>query len=127
MNSDEIVRLLDELAERLTPTAQYAFDIVLSRVIIENLITLGVTVFLLAVSLVAVSKMALWSVSGYDRESSKPYGNAIDYIMGGLLGGVVFGAIGVLSLLIGAGALTNLLTPEYSTIVRILQAAGGVV
>jgi hypothetical protein len=119
MNADEIVRLLDSLAERLTPAAQHVFDIAVRQVVIDgvfNAIILGVIVVLWLAMPFYAKWLWKWSntLDTYDRGPAKGFGI-----------GIPIAALGATTLFLGPlllrSALNYLLNPEWQVLLRLSE------
>lgn len=111
MSTEEILRLLDELGERLGPTGERVFQLAVQRVILSSVvgIVLGAGTLVLF-ALVLRWLYRKWMSNGNDWDI--PLG--MFGMVGGVasLGAVVLVAVNVLSLL----------TPEYTALRELLQA-----
>lgn len=116
MNSDEIIRILDELQTRLDGPARYIFELTVKQVIIEAWVPLAVGV-VAAFSLIGSAFVAIL----HDRHCTvKQCEHWPIYF--GLLGG----GLSVIAAAVSLGwfvitGIPKMMNPEYAALERILQ------
>lgn len=114
MNPDDIIRLLDELGERLGPAGQRVFELAVRQVYVEAITVLAALAILIAVGLVFGPRLARWSEGG-GAYSDRPL-LAIFVWLG--YGGLLVGAV----LLVMLVAVPGIFNPEYAALSRLLGA-----
>lgn len=146
MNPNEVAQTIDIISTKFGPAAEQTFQIFLQRVIIENIImgvVLAITVIVLPIAIYKVFCLARGSAmeqeAAYKAEKAKhedkdswriPYIREPDMFSEIIVIGVAViggGFVWLLALSSLGKVIINLLSPEYTTIMRLIEAAGGII
>lgn len=111
MNPDDLVRILDELGERLGPTGEYVFALAVRQVYVDALFWIVAFVLYVAALIIAVPWVARWIADGNSSSDRGLVG-----ILGGI-GAITLGGTLLVGVLSSAPALFN---PEYAALRDIL-------
>ena len=108
MSADDIIRLLESLAERLTPPARHVWDLALRQIVIEGV----ASAIFAGVALIGggvVFAVALRIFAGRHEHHCDH-----DFLY--LYGSIAVATAIAISLIFGAAAITKLLNPEWAAL-----------
>ena len=113
MNPDDLVRILDELGERLGPTGEFVFALAVRQVYIDAITMIVLSAAYVVALAVAVPRVARWIADGdsYDGRG-----------LVGIFGGVGATILGVLLLVGVLWYVPALFNPGYAALRNILGA-----
>ena len=111
MNADDLVRLLDELGQRLGPTGEYVFALAVRQVYVDAAIYIGA--WLVVVIGLAIVARPLYRWTQDDRSSGE---RGLAAALGAMCAGFVLVILTVAALL----SLASLLNPEYAALRSLL-------
>ena len=117
MSPEQIAELLEQLAEKLTPAAQYVFALAQRQVVIE-----GIENGVIALGLLLLLPL-IWHVSGKVRATIDPEGWDARFEKAMAWSATAFGTGMVLFIAstFGKTALDFLLNPEWQTLLRLAK------
>ena len=124
-NGPEIMEFLEQLAQKLTPAAQYVFSLAIRQVVIEGIFS----------SVLAVASLIVFPVIAYKfghrgyrfLRDQKKVGSIVqeDYEIGSIILVLAMIALSIISLVEGFSflktAFNNLLNPEWQALMRIAE------
>lgn len=118
MNSEDIIRLLDEIGTRLTDPGTHVYELVVRQVVAEAVASL-ITFVIFAIAGLIVLR---WGIRSHVRESEEPTYNPKNDLTYGQLGG----GAGVCTIFFAwlatnpTADIVRLLNPEYAALERIV-------
>jgi len=110
VSADDIIRLLESLAERLTPPARHVWDLALRQMIIEGVLSAilaGIGLIGAGVALVVVLRTFAGS-----RRHEDYCDHDVLYVLGSIAGAIG----GTFGLIFGSAAIAKLLNPEWAVL-----------
>ena len=111
MSADDLVRLLDELGQRLGPTGEYVFALAVRQVYVDAAIYIGAWL-VVVIALAIVARPLYWWTQDGDSYSDR----GLMATLGAMCAGFVLVGLTVAALL----SLASLLNPEYAALRSIL-------
>lgn len=113
MTPDDIIRLLDELGQRLGPAGERVFALAVRQVYAEALVAILAFAVVVAVGAIAAPRLARWASGGDTYSADRP----LAVLMLALPYGMSVIVLGCAALL----TLPGLLNPEYAALSRLLS------
>lgn len=131
MNPEEIIRLLEQLAEKLTPAAQHVFDLAVRQIIIDGvfsaLMAVGGFIAFTAFWVIWYKAIFRRAIAENEENKSKSYYERSNgdwgfiAAMASMIGGLISFFILVISITSMRTAINYLLNPEYWVLLKLAE------
>ncbi len=115
MDTDKVISFLKEVADQLGPLGEQAFRLIVNRIIAESIASLILGVGLFIGFYIVGWKFVSWGKTSKDSDADIAI----------LIGYILYGFGLALLLICAIPSITNLLSPEYAGIERVLKLVGG--
>ena len=127
MSPDDIIKLLQQLAEQLTPPAQHVWELAVKQTFIEGIEAAIFLAFIVIVTLIYayVGKHYIWPsyIKAREGNQGKAYYDKEDFFGVWLIYGLVGLAVGMILLFsmifLIPTIITNIFNPEWQTIIKL--------
>ena len=119
MNIEEVVKTLEELANKITPAAQHVFDLALRQIIIENIIAAIASALVLIGGTILLVRIYNKSKKGSDDHqwgSLAPLDDPVFLLMFGVTPTVTAMLLAFFFII---GAIPVILNPEWAVLIKL--------
>jgi hypothetical protein len=128
MDANQVIDILNQLASKLTPSAQHVWDLAVRQMIITNGVDIIAALIALIAASIAAVKVYQWAKKGYDKcveENSKSHNgyyheaDPFNYIFPALMIIAALGAVIIVAIFTLINSIPVVLNPEWNVLMQI--------